>query len=1437
MRAIYIVCMIALLGAMMVTPASAMTWYVHDGESIWDTINGANDGDTVFVYNGTYGVFAINTPNITLKGEGADVVTVDCGGTTCAIGNQQVTSAGCIVDGFKFVNSNDGINVEPDSPDCIIRNCVFEGLTNEYALGMTGSNTTFVNNVVLDSQGAGHIVGENCIYMNNVITGGTSIYASVRPDGNSCKFINNTITNGAGAGMLFYGSNAVNNIITKNNISSNAKGFWLYNTESNPCNEIYLNNIVDNGISVSYEYGSISYSTTYWNSTESIEYTYNSVTCTDYLGNYWGSDYTGTDANGDGIGDTSYNILGSATDKDHHPLMSGFENYVSEEETTPTPATPFLISGNVTYTIGSQVLDPAVTVTNLATGEHFTVKTAAGSNYYLTLTDSTYITAGDTIRINASDGTVSSETDHPVTASDIETGGFVQDMLLEAGDRPDLTITEKSEDWGSLKDRTYTVTYTVENIGGDGAGISTTSIKIDGVEETTDSVPALQVGENYTGTVGPFTLSGENDTIEICTDSADIINELDDLNNCLENVLEAPGMPDLIVWVALKTPGYVNEDNILSVRVKNIGTEYAGSFNVSLAIDGTSVPEQTVPSLPAGETAEIEYAWMPAELGGHALSATVDTNDEVLESNETNNDLARTSVIIKRTDWYQFHYDIVHTGFSPSGAPDTNETLWISDEISAIGGTSTVVADGKVFAYSGPTGWSSGDGALYCLDQFTGNILWNVSIPTPAYGSWSSPAYHNGRVFTSTDIETGCYDAATGEQIWVFENPTGQPSVNGGPVVADGKVIVNDWQAGHFYCLNEETGELLWTFTEEQTGGWGVGYAQGVPAYEDEKFYLTTWLYAGGNVYCVDADTGTEIWNKTFSLDTCGSPVVVEGTVYVSTYDFYGTGEIYALNAGNGDVLWQRTIQRSDSTPTVAYGNVYVTGGCKGYSSLQTYCFNATTGDLVWSTDADDEIGEFKISVAVADSKVFVGRAATFFEYAGTVALDAFTGDVIWSYPEGGSSPAVADDIVFTIGGGRVYAFRNPLPDLTVAAIETPANLRNDVINPISATIANIGALDAENFDVSLEVDGTQVDTATIARLAAGENATVELLWTPDATGDATLTVTADASDSVEELDETNNDFTETVNVLEKLTVTANVRIEGKNDTIWCGDVTLSSSVLTASDGSIHYLNEPTALGALDEANEIGEFGYVLDNGYWGLYVSEINFEPPIDWDGWMYRVNYASPWVGAADYTLADDDKVLWYFGAWTAPPLTIELNRTTVMTGEAFVVTVTAESELVDNATVYANELTFQTGPDGKATLAPDTAGNYTVYADKGTWADYTRSEKETVTVVMPAGVKFDLKKLNLNSSGILKAFITLPEGYDVADIDVSTVECEGAHAFGDGNVIPGKQALEVKFKIQDLVDVPTGDVVSLSVTGELTTGERFEGSNTVKVIAKGA
>ncbi|RZN36786.1 MAG: hypothetical protein EF813_06405 [Methanosarcinales archaeon] len=1173
MKTIYIVCVIALLGAMMVTPAAAATWYVHEGESIQAAIDSALDGDTIFVHEGTYncGCLELNTPNVTLKGESADVVILDGLG---APDNMRIGGSsgayGCIVEGFNMTNANYGVTPFPIAPNCIFRNNVFYKQNQNIMIG--AANITFINNIVLEQGNA---------------------YYSVQVHAPSCTIVNNTIRDCTASGISLETGDCVDCIVANNNIISNGYcGIELYGAGSG--NRIYLNNFVDTGITATTS-GTTPPAVTYWNSTEPVTYTYGGAIHTNYLGNYWGSDYTGSDSDGDGIGDTPYTVP-DGLGEDYHPLMSEFENY--PESHTPTP---FPISGSVAYTSGGHVLDPAVMVTNLASGEHFTVKTAAGSNYYLTLTNSTCVTAGDTIRINASDGTASSETDHPVTASDLETGGFVQDMLLEAGDRPDLTVTEKSEDWVSLKDRTYTVTYTVENIGGDAANASTTSITIDGVGETTDSVPALQAGENYTGTVGPFTLSGENDTIEVCSDITDDVDEPDEINNCLENVLEFPDMPELTVteiitpenifaginnvisatvanngdadsgafnvslaadgspvdlaavtnipagnnttvsfnWtpsgtgnheictfadcnseveepdetnnelcenvyaalpnpdliiakIALTTPGYANEDNTLRVAVTNAGVLDAGEFTVSLSVDGTSLPDQTAPSLAAGATTKLEYIWTPASTGAHTLYAEADTGNAVAEINESNNDFTRTSVIIGYTDWAQFHYDAAHIGTSPCSAPDTNETLWISDDIGAVGSSSPVIADGKVFVNCG--------GTVKALDESTGAYLGDHGPGSSKYGSWASPCYHDGNVWCAMP-----------------------GAVNGGIMVADGKIFGGDWDGHHYYCRDEENDEELWNITVS-------GYAAGTPGYSDEMVYFTSWVYTGGHIYCVDPDTGSEIWHQTVPLDVCSSPTIVNGILYFTTYGFYSDGDIYALNATDGTILWSQTIQRSDSTPAVVDGYVYVCAGCAGYSDLQTYCFDAVTGTPVWATDVNDSIGGWTISVAVADGKVYVGSSDELIGCKGTYALNAATGDVIWSHPEGGSSPAVAHNTVFTIGGGRVYAF------------------------------------------------------------GGGE-----------------------------------------------------------------------------------------------------------------------------------------------------------------------------------------------------------------------------------------------------IPAGVTFDHKKLKLNSNGILKAFITLPEGYDVADIDVSTVECEGAHAFGDGSVIPGKQALEVKFKIQDLVNVPTGDAVSLTVTGELTTGERFEGSNTVEVTAK--
>ncbi|MEA2075484.1 MAG: CARDB domain-containing protein [Euryarchaeota archaeon] len=116
--------------------------------------------------------------------------------------------------------------------------------------------------------------------------------------------------------------------------------------------------------------------------------------------------------------------------------------------------------------------------------------------------------------------------------------------------KPDLVINHKYETWIE-EGQTYNITYNVCNIGCVGAGASKTRVMIDGTPHPPPgNVPALAPNECFTQTLeGPYTCSGDNDTIKLCADGPGWIDEIDETNNCIENVLVCgpPPEPDLVI--------------------------------------------------------------------------------------------------------------------------------------------------------------------------------------------------------------------------------------------------------------------------------------------------------------------------------------------------------------------------------------------------------------------------------------------------------------------------------------------------------------------------------------------------------------------------------------------------------------------------------------------------------------------------------------------------------------------------------------------------------------------------------------------------------------------------------------------------------------------------------------------------------------------------
>ncbi|MCW3136830.1 MAG: C25 family cysteine peptidase [Methanophagales archaeon] len=175
--------------------------------------------------------------------------------------------------------------------------------------------------------------------------------------------MNSELTNTNVGIELFESDNC---LISNNNISSNIWGGILI-IDSND-NIIYANNFINNTCNA-FSFGSANI----WNSTEEITYTYKGSTYTNYMGNYW-DNYTGSDANTDGIGDTPYSIDG---DEDYHPLREPFEIYFAVptfEFDTGQPANPYpSISGKFVGTIEANceiVTDELYTYACAGTGGH-----------------------------------------------------------------------------------------------------------------------------------------------------------------------------------------------------------------------------------------------------------------------------------------------------------------------------------------------------------------------------------------------------------------------------------------------------------------------------------------------------------------------------------------------------------------------------------------------------------------------------------------------------------------------------------------------------------------------------------------------------------------------------------------------------------------------------------------------------------------------------------------------------------------------------------------------------------------------------------------------------------------------------------------------------------------------------------------------------------
>jgi len=206
--------------------------------------------------------------------------------------------------------------------------------------------------------------------------------------------------------------------------------------------------------------------------------------------------------------------------------------------------------------------------------------------------------------------------------------------------------------------------------------------------------------------------------------------------------------------------------------------------------------------------------------------------------------------------------------------------------------------------------------------------------------------------------------------------------------------------------------------------------------------------------------------------------------------------------------------------------------------------------------------------------------------------------------------------------------------------------------------------------------------------------------------------------------------------------VTVNVRIEGEDENIWNGTVTVDESWITDDDGIEHYFDQPTALGALDEASQEGGFSYTVHDYGWSLAITSIDGAG--DWDSgpwWMFLVDSISAQVGADAFILNESSppspphgEILFAFtNTFSETPLKIEVDNAAPNAGDGFTVTVSeyddamAQWSEIEGATVRA-DTEYTTDENGEAGITIYNDTTIEVYAEKD---GYIRSNPVTVTV----------------------------------------------------------------------------------------------------------
>ena len=317
------------------------------------------------------------------------------------------------------------------------------------------------------------------------------------------------------------------------------------------------------------------------------------------------------------------------------------------------------------------------------------------------------------------------------------------------------------------------------------------------------------------------------------------------------------------------------------------------------------------------------------------------------------------------------------------------------------------------------------------------------------------------------------------EPLWIFQ-PKENGQIRAKPCVTAERIYVSVHhrkgfdQYGVVYALDPRSGSILWQFDNEQD----LKPLFSSPVCADGRLYFGEGYHTDHNskLFCLDAATGTKLWEFPTQSHTESSPVVADGKVV------FGAGDdgMYCVAAATGKKVWQFPSDGGlhiDSNPLIHDGKVFAGSGTSQRSkSTRIFCVDLKTGQEIWSEST--AYSAWGSPVATGNLVYFATGNGTFSEdrepVAGMVLCrEAETGKPIWQRPLANSvvsRPAV-DRYQVYVGcrDGNCYALDRRTGDVVWSkSLQSPvlAAPAIDVspqmgIGEVLYAIGNLGELEA----------------------------------------------------------------------------------------------------------------------------------------------------------------------------------------------------------------------------------------------------------------------------------------------------------------------------------------------------------------------------------------